>query len=171
MNIDQYISYLKEWSHLSNTTILFDSAIDELTARNVYSKISGKTHIYFIVEDSFGNVFGSYHNYIPQQDETVGYEKDPDHFIFTLHNPHNTEPSKYEPNNNNNDLIHTYYNYGINNVLNIQHAYGITSNSKVFVYESIINYYINIPNNNPRLFTTTVNCFVNMTRLLIIEMN
>ena len=172
MNIKQHITQLQEWSGYSNFTILYNNEMEELSARTINSKISGKRNLYFIIEDINNNIFGSYHSIIPNEKEYKQHSsEDPKHFIFTLQNPFSIQPSKYYPTQHNDHVLYLYQNYDINNVLNVQYCYGIVSQNRVFLYENIINYYQNIPREcGCRFLTGNVNYFTEIKHFIILEM-
>ena len=172
MNITQYLSQLKEWSNHSNYTILYSTETEELSARTLNSKIKGKRNLYFIIEDTNNNIFGSYHSILPNEKEYKQHSsEDQHHFIFTLHNPHNIQPTRYYPTDHNDHISYLYQEYDINNVFNVQYCYGIVSRNKAFVYENIIKYYKDIP--QPPgciLLIGNANCFIDIKHFYIIEM-
>ncbi|ELP93004.1 hypothetical protein EIN_051890 [Entamoeba invadens IP1] len=162
---------LKSWTGLSQCTTIFDSENDELTARGVDSKITGKTNIVFLVEDTRGNVFGSFHGIIPPPDKLISSKDDPKHFVFTLKNPHNIPPTKFPVKDTNGDVLHVYDSSDCRNVFNVQSAFGVTCDSKVFVYESIINGYTNLPPIGCRVLVNDNNKFFDIKRLIILQFN
>ncbi|KAL7715933.1 TLDc domain-containing protein [Entamoeba marina] len=170
MSIDSYYKYLLDWTNTNSTNVLFDSENEELTSRTIYSKINGKNHICFIVTDENNNIFGSYHTVIPIANKFIGEKDDQFHFIFTLCNPHNIPPTRYFPSKTNDDILKIFNSDDIRNVVDIKGAYGIVSNNKVFIYESIISRYVDIPPKGPLLLIGNANVFVNMKRFVVLEM-
>ena len=170
MKVQQYIQYLKEWSGKETCTIIYSNENEELSARIVNSKIQGKKNLYFIIEDCQGNIFGSYHSFIPTEyEKKVHQQEDHHHFIFTLKNPYNILPTKYLPTEHNDHILSLYQNYDINNVMNVQYCYGISTQRGVFLYENIINYYQNIPSQGCCFLTGTANTFLDITHFLIVQ--
>ena len=172
MSIGNYLEKLKEWSCHEKYSILYNAENEELSARLINSKIQGKSNLYFIIEDINGNLFGSYHTFIPSEKERkVNVTEDPKHFIFTLKNPFNIQPSLFTPKESNDHIISFYHDYDIRNVLNVQYCYGIVAQNKVFLYENIIRHYNDVPSDcGCRLLTGTANTFVDIAQFFIIQM-
>ena len=89
---------LKEWSGMEYNTVLFDSDTDGDDYKLFHSKILKHSHLYFIVIDTEGNIFGHYHpsmiDKIWKRDLEENNEDD-NIFIFTLKNKENSVAQRF----------------------------------------------------------------------------
>ncbi|KAL7719161.1 TLDc domain-containing protein [Entamoeba marina] len=81
--LEESMSYLKEWSGKQNYSIIFDSNKDGDGSNGVLkNKVFNKQNLYFISFDDSNNVFGGY---VAQQiNKTGGFINDPNSFVFSL---------------------------------------------------------------------------------------
>ncbi|KAL7722943.1 TLDc domain-containing protein [Entamoeba marina] len=85
---------LKEWSETTSYNIIFDSKVDGNGGDNVlHDKVFGKTNLYFITVDCYGNVFGGYIS--NKIDKSNSYVSDKNSFVFSLIRNHEVKNVKY----------------------------------------------------------------------------
>ena len=78
------IDKLKEWSSKSSLHLLYDNKKTTFTREKCLEVLKNKSDVFIILEDTNGNMFGSYHHIIPN--ELGVWANDQQHFIFSLRN-------------------------------------------------------------------------------------
>ncbi|KAL7719831.1 TLDc domain-containing protein [Entamoeba marina] len=90
------IQSLKQWSGLNTMNILFDSDVDGNGSNQTLLKaVQNKSNMYFIINDSFGNVFGGY---VCKNIGQLTFVKDSNCFVFSLIRTFQMKNKKYNLN-------------------------------------------------------------------------
>ena len=76
------VNTLKDWTGLSNVTILFDSTVDEFTEQGLFHKLKGKPNIAIVAFTTDGDVFGGFYTVVATQ--WGKKNKDPNLFVFSF---------------------------------------------------------------------------------------
>lgn len=92
----RYMEQLSQWTHMSVSTIIYDSEVSPLTTESLFSSVNGKSNVMLIVTTDGDNIFGSFHGELPNS-ISRWKEADPMHFVFTLQNPYGIPPTKFSP--------------------------------------------------------------------------
>ena len=74
--------------------LVYDSSVHGLGGNQLWPHISGLARAAFVFKAQ-GNVFGSYHSVLPEA-QGVWVDEDPEHFVFTVKNPFNVAPTRFD---------------------------------------------------------------------------
>ncbi|EDR27671.1 hypothetical protein EDI_278420 [Entamoeba dispar SAW760] len=131
------VTKLKEWIQLNYFDIIYNSEIEELSSRQINSKIIGRKNITVIVKTTEGFIFGSYHqntlkitkNLLP-----IRYKQNGGYFLFTFINFYGIEPqifytSKYQ------DYMVLYADDSENGLIGMCSAYDLRVSKSTFSSE------------------------------------
>ena len=132
------IQRIQEWVGKEKYTIIFDSEHHELTSRMFWSCLKGRKDILIVIETDEGYIFGSYHSIIPERQELC-VENDPHHFVFTMKNPFNVPPTKFELKEGWKKSLYIYGDDQISDVFYVFGCYLICNNDESFI-KKIFNY-------------------------------
>ncbi|KAL7712040.1 TLDc domain-containing protein [Entamoeba marina] len=161
MNINGVTTILKNWINLNDYTVLYNSDVDELSSRQINSKIKGKNNISIIVRTPEGYCFGSYHQNIiknPPKQFLSRYRQEGGYFLFTLKNSFGVEPQQFVTIKQTDYLV-LYSDENENGLIGMCSAYDLRVKGSSFSSE--FPYYYN------SIYPTNV--FVGQTRPLTFE--
>ncbi|ELP93214.1 hypothetical protein EIN_055190 [Entamoeba invadens IP1] len=88
-----FVSLLQEYTNKHHFAVIFDSEQHSLDTATLWSILKGRRNIMIVIEDTRGDVFGSFHSVVANG---IGIysQKDFSHFVFSLQNTSNC-PTKF----------------------------------------------------------------------------
>ena len=90
------VNALKEWTGLSNVTVLFDSMTNEFSHAGLFNTINGKSNVAVIGFTTDGDVFGGYYTLAETAQDNVVFDPTMFAFSFESHGRCAT-PKKFVP--------------------------------------------------------------------------
>ncbi|KAL7712994.1 TLDc domain-containing protein [Entamoeba marina] len=102
--LKKHVDKLQEWSHFNTFTVLYSIEYDMFNSKTFFQKTKGQHNVMIIMETTSNALFGAFYSQMPNEQEKW-VDEDPNHFIFTLKNPHIIPPMKLEPKVDNNTLL------------------------------------------------------------------
>ena len=101
---NEYIGKLLEWTGSKSLELLYRGTRDGTQPKNFHDLCDNKGPTITLFKNEKGNIFGGYASI--SWKNSGGYKSAPDSFIFTLTNIHNTNPTKFQSNNNKKEIHH-----------------------------------------------------------------
>lgn len=91
---DTYDAALKSWfGEDRHWNLIYRASEHNYTSKSFHERCDGKANTLVIIKSSYGWIFGGY---TPLTwDPSVIYQNDSESFIFSLKNPHETEPMRF----------------------------------------------------------------------------
>ncbi|ELP86132.1 hypothetical protein EIN_327890 [Entamoeba invadens IP1] len=117
------LELLKKWTGMRNLRVLYDKSMPEVDILQFNTAICGKKNMMVIVNAEDGSVFGSYSS-IEVPPPVNWIKKDSGHFLFTLVNHKNIEPTRFYPLKLGNS-VYIFQNDYMISVLAVQGAFKI----------------------------------------------
>lgn len=137
--LSMYYSSLQEWTQRKEARVVYSS--DNLTPSTFWQLTKGLNNLMIIVKTVDDFIFGSYHSILPDSQDTW-VRDDPEHFVFTLNNPHGIKPTHFYPLPSNHDLLFIYNDNDVENVAWVNYCYWICSDNVVYVWHHFPDNYI-----------------------------
>ncbi|KAL7712700.1 TLDc domain-containing protein [Entamoeba marina] len=89
---EPFMNHLKEWTHLSNHELIYDSDADGLTARSINYKIQDQKNVMILIQTDKDQIFGCFSSETipPSEEEGYGFyvRDDSSFFAFALKGKH-----------------------------------------------------------------------------------
>ncbi|ELP90153.1 hypothetical protein EIN_406070 [Entamoeba invadens IP1] len=124
------IEVLKQWLHFPNYKVVYSSEEEEVSARQINSKIEGKSDITIVITTTDGNVFGSYHQNPIKKKPLKFYDRHIQrggYFLFTITNPYNIPPTRFVTKNMDDYLV-LYSDDNPNSLISMCYVYDLKLN-------------------------------------------
>ncbi|KAL7718445.1 TLDc domain-containing protein [Entamoeba marina] len=136
---------LKKWTGLSNFEILYNSGVDELSARCFNSKITGNENVMVLLQTTDNELFGFFHgSLIPSIKERVTEIHSNEYFLFILQS-YNTNPRTIKRKKYNNPVSLSCY--GVDTmecIFTCDDAFSLTNDSSI-IFDAGITEFFDIP--------------------------
>ena len=89
----EFFSKICEWTNCKKVELIYRGSRDGMTSNNFHSKCDNKNPTIIIYKNTKDSIFGGYTSL--SWSNNGNYRSDPQAFIFTLKNIHNSEPTKF----------------------------------------------------------------------------
>ena len=106
----ELIQKLYEWTGFKKIELIYRGTRDGGDNNSFHQKCDNQGPTLILCKNDKDNIFGGYTS-VSWTNDNKGYKTDKNSFLFTLTNIHNTEPTKFQEYNNNNNVYH-YSNNG-----------------------------------------------------------
>ncbi|ELP87753.1 hypothetical protein EIN_411060 [Entamoeba invadens IP1] len=172
-NVD-LMGYIKEWTGKNTFKVVFDTERDEFSVREVSGRTRLIKNVLFLVETASGCVFGSYvtTKIPPVRAEAYNtfFGKDEGYFVFTMKNPHNILPTKFDKKDNTKTMMFWKEPNELEAVLSAILCFRISADGKGMIMNQFKDFYNEPTGFGDDVFTGThePNVF-DVARILIVK--
>ncbi|ELP90320.1 hypothetical protein EIN_505560 [Entamoeba invadens IP1] len=131
----KYYTTIAQWTGLKHGGEIYNSLKDGVSTQIINERICGKKNILFLIITNEGYSFGAFiSGLIPSPKPHPEYVKDTSkHFVFTLNNPFNTEPTALKRKEKKGMTLCVFPNNDHTNVLEIKKCFSIKNDGKSVV--------------------------------------
>ena len=105
----EFVNKIYEWTNYNRMDLIYRGSRDGMTPQDFHNKCDNKNPTVVLYKNVKDSVLGGYTSLAWAS--SGSYRPDPKAFIFTLINIHNTEPTKFNVQNENEGVYHNS-NYG-----------------------------------------------------------
>ena len=103
---NEFLKKILDWTGFKKMKLIYRGSRDGMTGRSFHDKCNNKGQTVTLIMNEKENIFGGYSSICWTSDGC--YHKDPNCFIFSLSNIHNTEPTKFPYNSySSNNIAHS----------------------------------------------------------------
>ena len=109
---NEFLKKLYEWTRCKNMELIFRGTRDGMTNTSFFNKCANQGQTIILIKNDKDYIFGGYASE-PWKNNTNGsLESAPESFLFTLINMYNTQPTKFQSKNDNNEIQQYSSSYG-----------------------------------------------------------
>ena len=101
----EFLNKIFEWTNYNRMELIYRGSRDGMTSNNFHNKCDNKNPTIVLYKNIKDSVFGGFTSLAWAN--SGNYRPDPQAFIFTLINIHNSEPTKFKANNENEGVYHS----------------------------------------------------------------
>ena len=100
----EFLSKICEWTNCKKFELIYRGSRDGMTSANFHQKCDNKNPTVVLYQNTKDSIFGGYTSLA--WSNNGDYRPEPNAFIFTLKNIHNSEPSKFNVKSNKEGVYH-----------------------------------------------------------------
>ncbi|ELP90783.1 hypothetical protein EIN_026420 [Entamoeba invadens IP1] len=123
---------LCKWSSSQQCRIIYTTERFEFSTKAIWSVLHGRRNVMCLVVTDNDDVFGSFHSLIPERRSAI-VSNDKKHFVFTLRNSFNIQPTRFFQNSTNENQMIIHRDYQNSWVFGVGYGYHIRSEGKSYI--------------------------------------